>query len=141
MADAAARSSAMSVAEIDTMRSSKTTCGGTVVCVATSSNRSRRRILRSSCSMPAAGRAACSRTCGLRFPQAALTAMDFGERALELTGQRGLGAELVQGSTDALPFGDAEFDVVLSLDVIVLHGIDDAKAIREMFRVVRPAVS
>ena len=72
------------------------------------------------------------------FPEAALTALDFGERALELTGQRGLGAQLVQGSTDALPFGDAEFDVVLSIDVIVLHGIDDAKAIREMFRVLRP---
>ena len=73
-----------------------------------------------------------------RFREAALTAMDFGERALELTGQRRLGAELVQGSTDQLPFGDAEFDVVLSLDVIVLHGIDDAKAIREMYRVLRP---
>ena len=73
-----------------------------------------------------------------RFPEAALTAMDFGERALELTGKRGLGAELVQGSTDQLPFGDAQFDVVLSLDVIVLHGIDDAKAVREMYRVLRP---
>ena len=73
-----------------------------------------------------------------RFREAALTAMDFGERALELTGERHLGAELVQGSTDQLPFGDAVFDAVLSLDVIVLHGIDDAKAIREMYRVLRP---
>ncbi len=73
-----------------------------------------------------------------RFAEAALTGLDFGERALELTEQRALGANLVQGSTDQLPFGDAESDVLLSLDVIVLHGIDDAKAIREMHRVLRP---
>ena len=73
-----------------------------------------------------------------RFPEAALTGLDFGERALELTRQRNLGADLVQGSTDQLPFDDAVFDVLLSLDVIVLHGIDDTKAVREMHRVLRP---
>ena len=73
-----------------------------------------------------------------RFPEAALTGMDFSKRALELTGQRNLRAELVQGSTDQLPFDDARFDVVLSIDVIVLHGIDDQKAVREMHRVLRP---
>ena len=72
------------------------------------------------------------------FPHASLTGMDFVERALELTRERKIGAELVQGSADALPFGEGEFDVVLSLDVIVLHGIDDEKAIREMCRVLRP---
>ena len=73
-----------------------------------------------------------------RFPQAALTAMDFSERALKLTGQRNVGAQLVQGSINELPFSDAEFDVVLSLDVIVLHGIDEQKAVRELHRVLRP---
>ena len=72
------------------------------------------------------------------FPQASLTGMDFSQRALELTAQRELGANLVQGSIDALPFADAEFDVLISLDVIVLHGIDDAKAVRELHRVLRP---
>ena len=72
------------------------------------------------------------------FPEAELTGMDYVARALELTRDRNTGASLVQGSADALPFGDAEFDVVLSLDVIVLHGIDDAKAVREMHRVLRP---
>jgi ubiquinone/menaquinone biosynthesis C-methylase UbiE len=73
-----------------------------------------------------------------RFPHATLTGMDYSERALELTQQRGTDADLVKGSTDELPFADAQFDVVLSLDVIVVRGIDDEKAVREMYRVLRP---
>ncbi len=72
------------------------------------------------------------------FPQAALTGLDFSPRALELTAARNLSATLEQGSADALPFADATFDIVLSLDVIVLHGVDDAKALREMHRVLKP---
>ena len=72
------------------------------------------------------------------FPQASLTGMDFVERALELTKERNIRATLVQGSADKLPFHDAEFDVVLSLDVIVLRGIDDGAAVRDMHRVLRP---
>jgi len=71
------------------------------------------------------------------FPQAVLTGLDYSERALELSERRKTGATLVQGSAESLPFRDAQFDVVLSLDVIVLHGIDDAKAIREMHRVLK----
>lgn len=128
----------MSVAEIDTMRSVEDDLWW---------YRGLRRHVVESIAAPDAAFKLLDAGCGTggmlahvraAFPQAALTAMDFGERALELTGQRDLGAELVQGSTDALPFAEAEFDVVLSLDVIVLHGIDDAKAIREMFRVLRP---
>jgi len=73
-----------------------------------------------------------------RFPQAQLTGLDYGPRALELTAQRNLRAELVQGSTDALPFEDDFFDVVLSIDVLVLHGVDDQRAARELHRVLRP---
>jgi ubiquinone/menaquinone biosynthesis C-methylase UbiE len=72
------------------------------------------------------------------FPEASLTGMDYVDRALELTDARETGARLVQGSIDNLPFGDEEFDVVVSLDVIVIRGIDDAAAIREMHRVLRP---
>lgn len=72
-----------------------------------------------------------------RFPRASLTGMDYVDRALELTRQRDLDVQLVQGRADALPFDDDKFDVVLSLDVIVLQGIDDAAAIREMHRVLR----
>ena len=73
-----------------------------------------------------------------RFPEAALTGIDFSERALELTGRRELGAGLIAGSTDQLPFDDARFDVVLSLDVIAVHGVDDQAAVSEMHRVLRP---
>ncbi|CAN5744519.1 class I SAM-dependent methyltransferase [soil metagenome] len=73
-----------------------------------------------------------------RFPEANLTGLDYGPRALELTAQRNLRAELVQGSTDALPCNDEAFDVVLSLDVLVLHGVDDQRAARELHRVLRP---
>lgn len=72
------------------------------------------------------------------FPKASLTGMDFVERALQLTRDRDTGATLVQGSADDLPFSDNSFDIVLSLDVIVLRGIDDRKAISEMQRVLRP---
>lgn len=72
------------------------------------------------------------------FPAAGLTGLDYSACALELTERRQTGAKLVQGSADLLPFDAAEFDVVLSLDVLVLHGIDDAKAVREMHRVLRP---
>jgi ubiquinone/menaquinone biosynthesis C-methylase UbiE len=72
------------------------------------------------------------------FPQASLTGMDFVDRALELTRARNTGARLVQGSGDALPFGDGEFDVVLSLDVLVIRDLDDQRAAREMHRVLRP---
>jgi ubiquinone/menaquinone biosynthesis C-methylase UbiE len=73
-----------------------------------------------------------------RFPDAMLTGMDYSERALELTRQRTINAELVQGSIDDLPFTREHFDVVVSLDVIVVRGIDDEKAVREMHRVLRP---
>lgn len=138
MPDAAIRSSAMSVAEIDTMRAVEDDLWW---------YRGLRRHVVESIQPPHPAFKLLDAGCGtggmlahLRaaFPEATLTAMDFGERALELTGERRLGAELVRGSTDEMPFADEQFDVVLSLDVIVLHGIDDAKAMREMHRVLRP---
>ncbi|MDQ3118906.1 MAG: class I SAM-dependent methyltransferase [Verrucomicrobiota bacterium] len=72
------------------------------------------------------------------FPAAAMTGLDYSERALELTERRNTGATLEQGSADLLPLADAAFDVVLSLDVLVLRGVDDGAAIREMRRVLRP---
>jgi SAM-dependent methyltransferase len=73
-----------------------------------------------------------------RFPEASLSGIDFSERAVELTRRRNLGATLVQGTVDALPFADASFDVVLSLDVLIVGGVNAPVAAREMDRVLRP---
>ena len=138
MAEAVTRSSAMSTAEIETMRSVEDDLWW---------YRALRRHVVESIQPPHPRFKLLDAGCGTggmlarvreRFPQAALTGLDFSERALQLTAQRNAGTALVQGSTDQLPFGTEEFDVVLSLDVIVLHGIDDEKALHEMHRVLRP---
>jgi SAM-dependent methyltransferase len=60
-------------------------------------------------------------------------------RGLEFGHSRGL-PRLAQGSVTQLPFPDASIDVVLSFDVLYcLEAPDEQAAIREMFRVLRPA--
>ena len=75
------------------------------------------------------------------FAQAKLTGIDLSESGLELTRQRQTGAELLLASTNSLPFPEAEFDVVLSLDVLAFRGVDEEGAIQEMYRVLRPGGS
>lgn len=65
-----------------------------------------------------------------------VTGLDFMPLACELARERS-GAEIVQGSITALPFGDAAFDAVVSADV-VCQVEDSAQALREFARVVRP---
>lgn len=73
------------------------------------------------------------------FPQADLTGIDESEHAIELCRQRNTGAQLHQAGVHELPFADgAAFDVVLSLDVWVNAGVDDALAAHETHRVLRP---
>jgi len=64
------------------------------------------------------------------------TGLDFMPLACELARER-TGAEIVQGSITALPFGDGAFDAVVSADV-VCQVEDDARALREFARVTRP---
>ncbi len=51
--------------------------------------------------------------------------------------ERATGAEIREGSVTALPWADGFFDAVVSADVIY-HVEDDAAALREFFRVLRP---
>lgn len=70
------------------------------------------------------------------FPAAEVVGLDFSARACELARLR-TGAEIVEGSITELPFADASFDVVVSVDV-VCQVEDGARALREFARVVRP---
>ena len=72
------------------------------------------------------------------FPQAELTALDYSERAVELTLQRNTGACVVRASVNDIPFPDASFDFVLAIDVWTSIGVDDALAAHEAYRVLRP---
>ncbi len=69
-------------------------------------------------------------------PQWQRAGLDFMPIACELARQRGAG-DICEGSITELPYGDAEFDAVVSADVICQVD-DDARAAREFFRVLRP---
>ncbi len=73
-----------------------------------------------------------------KFPLADLTGVDQSEHAVELTAGRETGAKLVPASVHELPFPQDSFDFVLSLDVLSHAGVDDALALHEMHRVLRP---
>jgi SAM-dependent methyltransferase len=73
------------------------------------------------------------------LPEYERVGLDLNPRVLERA--RGLDAsvEWVEGSITALPFGDAGFDAVLSLDVLYSSAVDDdVQAARELHRVLRP---
>ncbi len=73
-----------------------------------------------------------------RYHPGRLVALDACQEALLLCGERGL-EELLCCSVEYLPFPDASFDLVLSLNVIYHRGVsDDLAALREMSRVLAP---
>jgi SAM-dependent methyltransferase len=61
--------------------------------------------------------------------------MEFAPEAVEYNRERG--RDVVEGSIEELPFEDASFDLALALDVIE-HVPDDARALEELYRVLRP---
>jgi SAM-dependent methyltransferase len=66
------------------------------------------------------------------------TGVDLSPLAIGLARQRcPVGTDLREVSVTALPFGDGAFDAVVSADVLY-HVEDDATALREFFRVLRP---
>ena len=71
------------------------------------------------------------------YPSWRWTGLDLETRACELARERTKGVEIVEGSVTALPWGDANFDAVVSADVIY-HLDDDVAALREFFRVLKP---
>ena len=71
-----------------------------------------------------------------RHPGWTWTGVDLEPIAVELARSR-CRAEIVQASLLELPFDDAQFDAVVCSDVLY-HLDDDAKAVSEIFRVLRP---
>lgn len=65
------------------------------------------------------------------------TGVDAEEEAVRHCHQRGLSTVQI-GSVEALPYADAAFDAVLSLDVLYHAGVSENLALAEMGRVLRP---
>ncbi|OYW75351.1 MAG: hypothetical protein B7Z37_13665 [Verrucomicrobia bacterium 12-59-8] len=63
--------------------------------------------------------------------------VDAAEQAVRHCHQRGL-ITVQSGSVEALPYSDAAFDAVLSLDVLYHAGVNEEHALAEMGRVLRP---
>lgn len=66
-----------------------------------------------------------------------LVGLDDDPERLRRAEQHGIQAELVHGDAQQLPFPDASFDAVLMTEVLE-HLPDDAQALSEAFRVLRP---
>jgi SAM-dependent methyltransferase len=62
--------------------------------------------------------------------------LDFSEEAVRYCASKGLG-QVRRGDVCAIPFDNASFDLVLATDIIE-HVDDDALALREISRVLRP---
>jgi ubiquinone/menaquinone biosynthesis C-methylase UbiE len=77
--------------------------------------------------------------CALRavFPASTVVGVDVADAALRHSRRRGC-APLARASANELLLRDADFDVVLFADVLSDAGVDDAGALREAHRVLRP---
>lgn len=65
--------------------------------------------------------------------------LDFSEQAIRFCAEKGLGA-VQQGDITSMPFPDQTFSLVLATDIIE-HVDDDALALKEVARVLRPGRS
>lgn len=66
-----------------------------------------------------------------------IVGLDMSAEAVQHTRERGFD-EVTTGSVSALPFADASFDCVLSLDVLYHNDVDQEKALAELARVLAP---
>lgn len=72
-----------------------------------------------------------------RFPRAALSGLDYAETACAFARSK-TRAGIRCGSVNALPYADATFDAITSLDVLDADDVDPARAVAEFRRVLRP---
>lgn len=71
------------------------------------------------------------------FPAAKLSGVDASDHALALTADRQTAAHLYCARVEELPFVDAQFDYVLSLDVLTHAGVNVPKALADAHRVLK----
>jgi len=62
--------------------------------------------------------------------------VEISTEGIRLARRRGI--RLVRGSVSALPFADASFDAVVSIDVLCHSGVEERQAVEEAARVLRP---
>jgi SAM-dependent methyltransferase len=62
--------------------------------------------------------------------------VEISTEGIRLARRRGI--RLVRGSASALPFADASFDAVVSIDVLCHSGVEERQAVEEAARVLRP---
>jgi SAM-dependent methyltransferase len=65
-----------------------------------------------------------------------LIALDASEEALERAKATGAYAQLLHSTDETIPFPDTSVDLILAADVI--EHVDDVKALREMYRTLKP---
>jgi ubiquinone/menaquinone biosynthesis C-methylase UbiE len=70
-------------------------------------------------------------------PEWQITGLDLSSVAVEHCQQRGL-PEIIRGSVDKMPFPNASFDVVVSLDVLYHKQVSQNRALSEIARVLKP---
>ena len=70
-------------------------------------------------------------------PEWQIMGLDLSSVAVEYCQQRGL-AEVIPGSVDEMPFRNASFDVVVSLDVLYHRQVSQNRALSETARVLKP---
>ncbi|WP_202396876.1 class I SAM-dependent methyltransferase [Teichococcus coralli] len=71
------------------------------------------------------------------FPGQALHGLEYNPRAARRAATKS-GAAVAAGDAAALPFPDAAFAAVTSLDVLCHHAVDQSRALAEMRRVLQP---
>lgn len=70
------------------------------------------------------------------LPESELIGIDLSPSAVEFTQQRNIGI-VKQASVESLPFPNGFFDLVISLDVVYIKGVDDSQAFVEFNRVLK----